>query len=1336
MMVLATVQLYINGVLNKTNQTIFNNGVNNLTATLATGQYSWYVNCFDNGTFHLSNQSAAQNFTVNLLSPNVTLNAPSPGFSSNVSWLFFNWTANETFGGNLTCNLTVNGTVKALNINSPTNTATGRNITALPDGLEYWNVTCIDPAGNNATSPTNNFTVEEPPSVTLGATPAAGLRTTNTTLTFSYTATDNSGNLSGCSLLINGATVATNATPVQSGTQTNITYGSLTDGLYFWNINCTDPSGNAAVAPSSKNFTIDTQPPLINLTAPTNGQAMNSNNVTLAWTAWDSSPTIVSITCFANVTDNGTLRSSSNITQANNTNFTYTFTNLSSGAHNWSVTCSDDVGNTNTSQNQSFTVNLPDLYIDSSHISVNNTNPDLGQNVTILANVSNIGGSPVTNVLVAFWDGPPGTGIFLGNATGNVAVNGSTIFATNWTVTAGYHALWVVVDPYNAILEMNKSNNNASINFSVLVSTIIYPANGTITNNNTPTITFNLTDFTTNNLTYKIFIDGTYNTQTGNATPGANTSLNVSALVDSIHQVVVQATDSLNRSKNSTALTLIIDTHAPNGTFLTTNGTYYNTSTPVVALIITDNLDPMLNYTLFVNGVANMSGNVSNSTAFNVTLADFVNASYTLVIQSFDDAGNYANSTPLIIYVDTVPPVVTLNAPNNSANFSVRNVTLNYTVTDNLDPLLGCNLTLDGVVVQQANVSNGSSQTYNATGLGEGIHTWNVTCWDGNNNVNQINNVNTSATRNFGVYIAPVITLLSPANNTFSNNATQLFLFNASDETGLSNCSLLLNGALNTTKTGAQLVLNGTNNFTVTGLNNTYTWAVACTDNSSGYASSMSGTMNLTIDLVPPQPVITTPNATWFSTGTPNITFNITDNYASTPNWTFFVDGVANKNGSSPNGTASATALNFLTNGTHTLTLQAVDNAGNAANSSSITIYVDTAAPIVTLLAPGNNTNISASQTTLNFTATDNMAPWLLCNLTLDGVVIGANINLTNNSINSTLVTGLAGGYHNWSATCFDLASNLGASGMWRFYIQLPDLYIDSGNITFSNATPIEGQNLSVNATVFNIGFNAAYNITVQFFLGDPRSGGTLLSAQNITNLTIGSNATLAINYTALIGSNNIYVLVNPPYGTGQFPESNYTNNLAANGFIVGLYAIFSGTTNNMLQVTNANLSPLWTWNITNATGSNILVADIDSSLTFTALQALGSNTSNASHFSDFATLDTQLNSTNLTDSINRTWTSGGTPFATTTLTVFHKTIQNIPIVNSTNTSAFFTGILWDTGDGGSSYNGTQDVAFLTQINMSQHGSRGVYDYEIRVPATLRDYKGSSKAVVFYTELT
>jgi hypothetical protein len=79
-----------------------------------------------------------------------------------------------------------------------------------------------------------------------------------------------------------------------------------------------------------------------------------------------------------------------------------------------------------------------------------------------------------------------------------------------------------------------------------------------------------------------------------------------------------------------------------------------------------------------------------------------------------------------------------------------------------------------------------------------------------------------------------------------------------------------------------------------------------------------------------------------------------------------------------------------------------------------------------------------------------------------------------------------------------------------------------------------------------------------------------------------------------------------------------------------------------------------------------------------------------------------------------------------------------VSVINSTNSSAFQTGILWDYSDGNTGeYNGTQDLVFISRISPRTVSKYGTYDYEIRVPAMLRQYRESNyNTVSFYAELT
>jgi hypothetical protein len=1307
---------------------MLNRQTNNITTTLGTGQYNWSVLCADNGTFNLYNWTTNRTLIVNLIPPNISLDFPADGYVTNLSWIEFNWTANETFGGALTCNITINGTFRGTNIAVSSGVQKAFNVTWLNDSYHVWNVTCLDPAGNVNTSSSRSFVVVAPPVVTQNG-PANNLRTNNLTINFTFTPNDNSGIISACSLIINGDLNNT-VINLPNGTTTNITVPGFVNGTYRWLVNCTDKFYNMGNS-TNRTLLIDTLPPTIALNRPQNNTAWGTN-ITFNWTANDSGTVI---TC--NLTLDGVVNVS-NIVGTSGVDFTRFVSDIPEGPHQWNVTCRDDLGITNTSLTYDFTVLAPDLIITTARVLFNNTNPGLNDIINISANVTNNGGVAATNANISFWDGNPASGgVYLGSNLLTVQPSQNVTTSISWPITAGFHQIYAIADIDDIIFEVDESNNNASRNISVLRVVFYSPTNGSITKNQTPAVNFTVLNYTGGEFSWRVFVDGIATSQNGTITDDISLNISLNTLSEGRRSIIVQANDS-TRFKNSTPLIIYIDITPPVATFVTRNGTFFQQSPLNISINVTDNLANSVNASILVNGIYNASAIVANATPTNSTLVSLPTGIYNLTIQTFDNVSNYANSTNITIYVDNLKPIITLNSPLNDTNFTVRTVALNFTPSDDLDSLLMCNLSLDNSnIMSYANITNGAHNVTVASGLSEGSHSWYATCWDGNNGILQINNINTSATWTFGVYIAPNITLIRPANNNISNNATQIFIYNASDETGFANCSLLINGTFNMSN---QTPIRNyeLNNFTLNGLNNTLNWSVVCVDNSSGNAVGYTNNFTLTIDLVSPVPIINTPENTWFKNSTPSINITVTDNFDTILNWSFFVDGNINTNGSIGSGVTALVGLSGLANGVHTIILQAYDDAGNFANSSPRVIYVDTITPNVTLLVPINDSNLSTTLATLNFTASDNLAQVLLCNLSLDGVLV-QQYNLTNGTNASFTTASLASGYHYWNVTCIDNATNIGNSETWRFFIQLPDLTITSGNMSLSNNTPIENQTITVNATIFNIGqLNVSSNITVNLYRGNPETGGLLLSTQNITGLNITHNATLTFNYTTIIGLNYIFIAVDPPVSTnGSINESNETNNLANLTVWVGLFEVFAGTSLNELHIADSAVIPAFTWNASNITGSNVFVADSGSVLSFTSLRAIGLNITNGTSVgvNDFEEIDQAIGATSLNDSINRSFTSAGTPIAYVNLTAFRRSIVNVPIINSTNTSSFITGILWDASDGGNFYNKSQDIVFVTVMNQTKVGAYGTYDYEIAVPATLRDYIPGGGTVAFYTEL-
>jgi len=144
----------------------------------------------------------------------------------------------------------------------------------------------------------------------------------------------------------------------------------------------------------------------------------------------------------------------------------------------------------------------------------------------------------------------------------------------------------------------------------------------------------------------------------------------------------------------------------------------------------------------------------------------------------------------------------------------------------------------------------------------------------------------------------------------------------------------------------------------------------------------------------------------------------------------------------------------------------------------------------------------------------------------------------------------------------------------------------------------------------------------------------------------------------------------------------------------------------------------------------NSYYSDDDASYSFSDLRAMdGTN--------DLFEADLKLNMTGFNDSIERLWDKNddGNADVTSTFTIAGADITDVPVVNTTTTNAFITGILWDSGDGGAEFNGNQDIVFVTRLNDSKVGKYGSYDYEVRIPSKLATESGISDLVKRYDEL-
>ena len=105
-----------------------------------------------------------------------------------------------------------------------------------------------------------------------------------------------------------------------------------------------------------------------------------------------------------------------------------------------------------------------DLAITSADITLNPSRPTAGQTIAISARVRNQGMEAANSFLVEIYDGAPESGgVLIASQTVGLAAGAEQIVSANWSIPAGIHDIYVILDRMNGIAESDESNNRASV---------------------------------------------------------------------------------------------------------------------------------------------------------------------------------------------------------------------------------------------------------------------------------------------------------------------------------------------------------------------------------------------------------------------------------------------------------------------------------------------------------------------------------------------------------------------------------------------------------------------------------------------------------------------------------------------------------------------------------------------------------------------------------------------------------------------------------------------------------------------------------------------------------
>ena len=732
-----------------------------------------------------------------------------------------------------------------------------------------------------------------PPTVNITS-PSDGEYLNTSDVTVTWTGSDNVG-IDHYEVRIDGGTW------IDVGLSTSYTFTGLSEGSHTVDVRAFDQAGN--IGSDSVTFTVDITPPSVNITSPSDGEYVNTTDVTITWSGDDN----IGIDHYEVRIDDGSWIDVGSSTS-------YTFTGLSEGSHVVDVKVIDRAGNIDM-DSVSFTVDItaPTVQI---------TSPSDGDI---------IGSSNVT----VTWSGSDNYGIdhYEVRIDGGSWINVGT--STEYTFTdlsEGNHT--VDVRAFDFAGNIGSDSVTFTVQLEALSVQIISPPNGSYIGTQDVEVVWSGSGSIDH---YEVRIDG------GSwINVGTNTSYTFTGLSEGSHTVDVQVIGTGGEVAMD-SVTFIVDVTSPSITLISpSNESYINQRDITVEWSGSDNYG-IDHYEVRIDGGSWI--NVDGYTSY--TFRNLAEGQHIVDIRAIDYAGNIGECR-LVFTIDISSPMVSILSPEEGSYIGEQDVTVTWEGDDNIG-IDHYEIRIDG----GSWINVGTDTNYTFTGLSEGSHVVDVRVYDYAGNVGE-DSVSFTVDLN-----PPSVSITSPTDEEYLNVRDVTVEWVGSDSIGIAYYEVRVDG-------GSWINVGLETRYVCKNLvEGRHLVEVRAVDHVGNIATD---SVRFTVDIsAPAVRILSPPNDTYIGSSNVTVTWSGADNIG-VDHYEVRIDG------GSWIDVGNATSYEFmgLSEGEHRVEVRAYDYAGNVG-STSVVFYVDLSPPTVSILSPSNGTYFNVRDITVEWNGSDSV---------------------------------------------------------------------------------------------------------------------------------------------------------------------------------------------------------------------------------------------------------------------------------------------------------------------------------------------------------------------------